>query len=364
MLRVALVHDWLTGMRGGEWVLAEIAELFPEAPIYTLVHRPGSIDPRLATHSIHTSWLQTLSFGGRKWRPLLPLMPAAVESFTFPNVDLVISTSHCVAKGVIPPRGAFHVSFIHTPMRYAWDQRDIYVHQLPRLLQPLVQLQLARLRQWDVVSAARVDRLLANSRLVAWRIRHYWNRHADVLPPPVDTNFFTIGEERGKNLLMVAALVPYKRVELAVEVAQALGRTLDVVGTGPLERRLRRMAGSNARFHGWVSRERLRELYRSSASLIVPNVEDFGMASVEALACGTPVVGLVDSGTADVVRSGSEGELAEEPSATALVQAAKSVLEREWDRAALAKRAHAFSREQFRLRFLNLLDRVGLQVQR
>ncbi len=362
MVRVALVHDWLTGMRGGEWVLAEMAALFPEAPIYTLVHRPGSIAPELASHPIRTSWLQGFSFGGRRWRFLLPLMPAAVESFTFPNVDLVISTSHCVAKGVIPPRGAFHLSYVHTPMRYAWDQRDVYVQQLARPLRPFVQLQLARLRQWDVVSSARVDRMLANSRLVAWRVRHYWNRHADVLPPPVDTEFFTPGGERGDALLMVAALVPYKRVELAVQVARRLGRPLEVVGTGPLEGRLRRMAGGAARFHGWVPREQLRELYRRSAFLIVPNVEDFGMASVEALACGTPVVGLADSGTADVVRSGREGFLAEEPSADALAVVAARVLEREWDREALRQRSHAFSREQFRTRFLNLLDRIGFQV--
>ncbi len=361
-MRVALVHDWLTGMRGGEWVLAEIAALFPEAPIYTLVHRPGSLAPELDGHPIRVSWLQGLSLGGRKWRHLLPLMPAAVESFTFPNVDLVISTSHCVAKGVIPPPGAYHVSYIHTPMRYAWDQRDVYVRQLPRPLRPLVQMRLAHLRQWDHVSAARVDRLLANSRLVAWRIRHYWNREAEVLPPPVDTGFFTPGGERGDSLLMVAALVPYKRVELAVEVARALGRHLDVVGTGPLLGRLRRMAGRDATFHGWVGRERLRELYRRSAALIVPNVEDFGMASVEALACGTPVVGLAASGTADVVWPGREGELADAPDAGSLAEAARAVLDREWDREALRRRSATFSREQFRLRFLNLLDRIGFQV--
>ncbi len=362
-MRVALVHDWLTGMRGGEWVLAEIASLFPGAPIYTLVHRPGSVEGELARHPVVTSWLQRLSFGGRRWRYLLPLMPAAVESFDLPNVDLVISTSHCVAKGVIPPPGAYHVSYIHTPMRYAWDQRAAYMHQLPAPARPLVAMELARLRQWDMVSAARVDRLLANSRLVAWRIRHYWNRTAEVLPPPVDTGFFTPGGERGDGLLTVAALVPYKRIEMAMEVARALRRPLTVVGTGPMLRRLRRRAGPEVEFLGWVPRERLREAYRSAAALVVPNVEDFGMTAVEALACGTPVVGLAASGTADIVRAGREGELAEEPTVASLAEATRRVLAREWDREGLAARARAFSRERFRLRFRFLLDSLGFHLE-
>ena len=211
-MRVALVHDWLTGMRGGEWVLYEIARMFPDAPIYTLVHRTGSVAPELEQHPINTSWLQYPSFGGRRWRYLLPLMPAAMENFNIPDADLVISSSHCVAKGVIPPPGAFHLSYVHTPMRYVWDQRALYLKRIPKVLLPIAQARLARLRQWDMVSSARVDRLIANSRLVAWRIKHYWNRSAEVMPPPVDTDFFTPGGERGENLLTVAALVPYKRV--------------------------------------------------------------------------------------------------------------------------------------------------------
>ncbi len=199
----------MTGMRGGEWVLYDIARLFPDAPIYTLVHRPGSVAPLLEEHPIQTSWLQGLSFGGRRWRYLLPLMPAAAESFAFPDAELVISTSHAVAKGVIPPPGAFHLSYVHTPMRYVWDQRAQYLDPLPRMLRPIVETRFARLRQWDMVSSARVDRLVANSRLVAWRIQHYWNRTAEVLPPPVATEYFTPGGERGDNLLTVAALVPY-----------------------------------------------------------------------------------------------------------------------------------------------------------
>ena len=359
-MRVALVHDWLTGMRGGEWVLYDIARLFPQAPIYTLVHRPGSVAPLLEEHPIRTSWLQTPSFNGRRWRYLLPLMPAAAESFAFPDADLVISTSHCVAKGVIPPPGAFHLSYIHTPMRYVWDQRSRYLDPIPRLLRPLVETRFARLRQWDMVSSARVDRLVANSRLVAWRIKHYWNRSAEIIPPPVATEYFTPGGSRGDTLLTVAALVPYKRVEVAIEVARRLGRTLEIIGTGPRMAALRRLGGPDVRFIGWVDRAELREAYRRAAALLVPNIEDFGMVSVEALACGTPVAGYAQSGTADIVRGGIEGELAQETSIDALVDATARVLDRRWDAEALCQRADLFSRERFRTRFRFLLDRLGI----
>ncbi|PWB78281.1 MAG: glycosyl transferase [Holophagae bacterium] len=359
-MRVALVHDWLTGMRGGEWVLREIADMFPGASIYTLVHRPGTVMADLERHPIHTSWLQLLSFGGRRWRYLLPLMPAAVENFNIPEVDLVISSSHCVAKGVIPPPGAFHLSYVHTPMRYVWDQRALYLKRVPRPLLPFAQGRLSRLREWDMVSATRVDRLIANSRLVAWRIKHYWNRIAEVIPPPVDTEFFTPGGQRGDGLLTVAALVPYKRVEMAIAVAERLGRSLDIVGIGPQQRRLRRVAGGNVRFRGWLSRDELRDAYRSAAAVLMPNIEDFGMAAVEALACGTPVVGLAASGTADVVRNGVEGRLAEENSVEALVDATAAALDRSWDSVQLRQRSEVFSRTAFQLRFGFLLERLEL----
>ncbi len=360
-MRVALVHDWMTGMRGGEWVLYDIARMFPEAPIYTLVHRKGSVAPLLEEHPIHTSWLQVPSFGGRRWRYLLPLMPAAAESFAFPDADLVISTSHCVAKGVIPPPGAFHLSYVHTPMRYVWDQRGRYLDSVPRILRPVFESRFALLRQWDMVSSARVDRLVANSRLVAWRIKHYWNRTAEVMPPPVATEYFTPGGERGDTLLTVAALVPYKRVEVAIAVARKLGRTLEIIGTGPRMHALRRLGGPDVRFLGWQSREELRAAYRRAAALLVPNVEDFGMVSVEALACGTPVVGLAQSGTTDIIRGGVEGELAEESSVDALVEATSRVLDRHWDEQLLCQRADLFSRDRFRTRFRFLLDRLGFR---
>ncbi len=357
-MKVALVHDWLTGMRGGEAVLAEIATFFPGAPVFTLFHRRGAVEGELASLPVRTSPLQRWSLGGRIYRPLLPLMPQAISSFKLGGYELIVSSSHCVAKGVIPPPGAVHVCYCHTPMRYLWDQRDDYISRVPAPLRPLLRMQLERLRTWDVVSAARVDHFVANSRLVARRIERYWRREAEVIPPPVDTEFFTPGGERGSHLLTVAALVPYKRVDVGIAVAGELGLPLHVVGEGPMRRTWAWHAPASVRFLGRMSRERLRDEYRSAALLLVPNVEDFGMVTVEALACGTPVVGLRESGTADIVVPGAHGELTADGSVSALAAACRAVLGRSFDPAALRSRAESFSRQRFRRRFAYLLERV------
>lgn len=356
-MKVALIHDWLTGMRGGEAVLSELASLFPEAPIYTLFHRHGSICGELTRHPIRTSFLQKLTCGGRWYRGLLPLLHYGVAAFDLEGFDLIISSSHCVAKGVIPPPGATHLCYCHTPMRYLWDQREEYMQRMSPLLRLLVRAKLEDLRAWDVVSAARVDHFIANSHLVARRIERYWRRRAEVVPPPIEVDFFTPGEIREDYLLMVAALVPYKRVDVGIAVAEKLGKPLHIVGEGPLGGRLRRLAGPRVRFFSRLDATELREQFRRAALLLVPNVEDFGMVTVEALACGTPVVGLAASGTADTVRSGIHGELADDRSAAALAAACEKVLARQWDRTALRRRAESFSRQRFHQRFRFLLER-------
>lgn len=361
-MKVALVHDWITGFRGGEKVLAEIASFFPEAPIFTLLYQQTSLTGELRRHPVRASWLQWVSLGGRWYRPLLPLMPKAIEELDLSDFDLIISSSHCVAKGVIPSPGAIHVCYCHTPMRYAWDQRDIYLQRLPRLVRGWVRRRLAYLRLWDVVSAARVDHFVANSQLVAKRIQHYFRREAEVIPPPVDTDFFTPGEGKGTHLLMVAALVPYKRVEVGIRVAQLTGMELRIIGEGPLYRKLRKRCPPQVKFLGRVSDERLRDEYRQAGLLLVPNVEDFGMATVEALACGTPVVGLKKSGTADVIVHGHTGLLVEEPTPEALAEACVEALKANFSANVCRQRAESFSRHRFRRRLHYLLERVGVTL--
>lgn len=360
--RVALVHDWLTGLRGGEKVLAQLCALFPGAPIHTLFHFPGSVGPAVESHPVRTSFLQRAPGVRRHYRRYLPLFPAAIEDFDLSGFDLVVSSSHCVAKGAIPPPGAFHACYCHTPMRYAWDQEHAY---FPRRRGPAARLRalaLSRLRTWDAASASRVDLFVANSRFVAERIRRYYGRQAEVVPPPVDTGFFTpspAGSPAGEAepyALMVSALAPYKRVDLAAAACERLGVELRVVGDGPERERLARLAGARTRLLGRVEAERLRELYRGALCLVQPGVEDFGIAAAEALACGTPVVAAGRGGVLDIVENGRHGVLYDDENGTeGLAQAIDKARQIRFNHADLRGHAEQFAAERFLERFKTLL---------
>ncbi len=370
--RVALVHDWLTGMRGGEKVLEAIAGHFPRAPIYTLVHFPETLGGGFEGHPIHTSFLQRVPGVRRHYRRLLPLFPAAIEDFDLGAYDLVISTSHCVAKGVVPAPGAVHVCYCHTPMRYAWDQEHSYFPRRRGLAARLRNLVLTALRAWDVATVPRVDLFLANSNFVAERIRRYYGRGAEVVPPPVDVDFFAaddagpLADREDGFALMVSALAPYKRVELAIAACERLGIALRIVGTGPEARRLGRLAGSSTRFLGRVEGSRLRDLYRRARFFLQPGVEDFGIASVEALACATPVVARGRGGIVDIVEDGVHGVLYDAPEgvdeATEL-DACCAAIDKStrigFNPLDLIDRARAFSVERFNDRLCDCLARAS-----
>ncbi len=300
--RVALVHDWLTGMRGGEKVLEALCRLFPQAPLYTLLHVPGSVSPLIEDRPIHTSFVQGLPLARRRYRHYLPLFPRAVEGLKMPACDLVISTSHCVAKGVMPAGGALHVSYLHTPMRYIWDLYEDYFGPgrggLARYVMPFLR---PRLQRWDVDSCTRVDHFLANSEHVARRIKRHYGRRAQVIPPPVDTGRFAPAAQVEDYYLVVSALVPYKRVDLAIEACASTGRRLLVVGTGPEEARLRALAGPNVEFLGWAGDEELAGLYARAQAFIFPGEEDFGITPVESMAAGRPVVAFAQGGALETV---------------------------------------------------------------
>lgn len=360
-LRVALVHDWLTGMRGGEKVLEAICRIFPSADLFTLVHVPGSVSPLIEQRRIHTSFIQRLPRPGRLYRQYLPLFPAAIEGFNFDDVDLVISTSHCAAKSVIVPGRARHLCYCHTPMRYVWDQFDAYfgVDRIGRLPSAAMRLVVAWLADWDRATAHRVDRFLANSRHVAGRIARYYNRPATVVYGPVDTRFFTEGADPPDDwFLVVSALVPYKRIDVAIQAAALAGARLKIVGTGPDERRLKAIAsscGGVIEFLGAVTDGTLRELYRRAAALVLPGEEDFGIAPVESLACGRPVIALGRGGACETIDDGLTGRLVREATPAAFAEAMRETAGRTFDAATLRTRAERFSADRFDAEFRGLL---------
>jgi glycosyltransferase involved in cell wall biosynthesis len=316
-VRTAVVHDWLNGMRGGEKVLEAILDVVPDPTVFTLFHVPGAVSAAIERRPIRVSRLNSLPFTRRHYRSYLPLFPAAVEAFDLTGFDLVVSSSHCVAKGAIAPRGVPHLCYCHTPVRYAWDQFETYFPAGAPLGGPKRAL-VRRLKEWDRRTADRPTRYLANSSAVAGRIRRHYGRDAAVCHPPVDVTFFEgDGGPREDFLLAVGALVPYKRFEWAIEAAADLGRPLVLVGKGPEEARLSAIAAeasdsrspSRTRILTGVSGAELRELYRRCAYFVQPGEEDFGIASVEAMACGAPVVALGRGGATDIVADGETGVL-------------------------------------------------------
>ena len=307
--KVALVHDWLTGMRGGERCLEVFGELFPAADLYTLLHVPGSVSPVIENRRIVTSFIQHLPQAERRYRHYLPLFPKAVRALDLRGYDLVLSSSHAVAKSVRVPAGALHVCYCFTPMRYVWDLYDEYFGPRAGLAARLLMPPVATwLRGWDRRTATGVHHFVAISRFVADRIRRAYGREADVIYPPVDVSRFRLDEAPGEFYLVVSALTPYKRVDLAVEACNRLGRRLVVVGTGPEARRLRALAGPTVELLGWRDDAQTAELYARCRALLFPSLEDFGITPLEAMAAGRPVIAFGEGGAQETVVPPGEGE--------------------------------------------------------
>lgn len=301
--KVALIHDWLTGMRGGERCLEAFCDLFPDADLFTLLHVKGSVSEIIERRRIRTSAIQALPFAASRYRYYLPLFPWAVERFALDGYDLILSSSHCVAKGVRPPPGALHIAYLHTPMRYIWDMQEAYVG--PGQMGPVSRLMLraiaGRLRRWDIAVNTRVDHFVANSRHVADRIRRHYGREAQVIYPPVETVRFHITDQTDDYYLVVGAFAPYKRIDLAIEACNHLRRRLVIVGEGQEGRRLRHLAGPTIEFVGWRPDSEVADLLNRCRALVFPGEEDFGIVPVEAMACGRPVIAYGKGGVTETV---------------------------------------------------------------
>ncbi len=321
-MKIALVHDWLTGMRGGEKCLEVLCRRFPEAELFTLVHAAGKTSPAIERMRIRTSFLQKVPGAIKRYRYFLPLMPSAVERLEIPgDVDLVLSFSHAVAKSIKPPPGAPHVCYCFTPMRYAWHLREDYfpgsgsqqaagvfsgkllrtsVHRARNAI-------LDRIRSWDQATSDRVSHFVAISDTVARRIKSCYGRDSQIVYPPVDTDFYTPSRAaREDYYLCVSALVPYKRIDLAIQACNHSGRRLLVIGQGPQQRALAKLAGPTVKLLGWQSDEAIREHLRRCRALLFPGHEDFGIVPVEAQACGAPVVAYGRGGATETVSPADE----------------------------------------------------------
>jgi glycosyltransferase involved in cell wall biosynthesis len=364
--RVVLVHDWLTGMRGGEKCLEVACRRWPSARLFTLLHKRGSVSTAIEALRPATSPLQWLPGIERTYRYLLPILPLAIESLRLPPCDLVVSFSHCVAKSARPPRGVPHVCYCFTPMRYAWHMREAYFGREHGLKARIVERLLGFLREWDRHTAARVTQFIAISKTVQQRITECYGRDSVVIYPPVDTDFYTPAAVPRENYyLAVSAFAPYKRLELAIAACNRLHRRLVIIGSGQDEARLRACAGPTIQFLGWQPDAAIRERLRRCRALVFPGEEDFGIVPVEANACGTPVIAFGRGGATETIaplhgREPPTGVWFAEQTTDCLI-AALTQFERQreiFSQAPLRRHAQRFNHRRFEKELFTRLDNV------
>lgn len=361
-LKIAIVCDWLTVFAGAERVVLEMHQLFPDAPIFTSVYnKRGCVV--FAEADVRESFLKWIPGSRSFHRVLLPLMPQAFEAMNLDEYDIVLSSSHSAAKGIITRPETLHVSYCHSPMRYVWDQSHGYQNQFTAFspLKYLYRPILHRIRLWDRLAAERVDQFLVNSAYVGERVQKYYGRTSTVIAPPVDLSYFSPAQEERKGYIAVGRLIPYKRFELVVETFNALKKPLTIVGEGPFEKKLRKMAGPNVRFVGRVSDEELRAEYRKAKALIFPQMEDFGIVPLEAMACGTPVIAYGRGGALETVENGVSGLFFDEQTPESLVNAVHRFEHQHWDHAAVAQSVKGFSSARFKAELRHFLENAWKQ---
>lgn len=351
-MKIALVHDYLVQYGGAERVLEAFTELFPYAPIYTLIHDKEAMHGVFGEKRIYTSFLQKMPFSHKRHRFFPPLMPLAIEQFDFTKYDIVLSDSSSYAKGIITRPETLHICYMHTPMRYAWDDCQKYTQDFgfPRMVKKIVPFFMNPIRLWDKASADRVDRFLANSQFVAKRIKKYYQKDAHVIHPPVNISQFSLAkpEERKDYFLMVGLLIAYKRHDIAIEAFNRLKLPLRIIGRGPEMERLKRMAGPTITFLGRVPEEDLPKQYAECRGFIFPQEEDFGIVAIEAMASGRPLIAFRGGDIAEHMVDGESGMFFHEQTAEAIVEAVKRFDENRYDPSVIQSRVRHFDKERFK----------------
>jgi glycosyltransferase involved in cell wall biosynthesis len=353
--RVAIVHEWFTGMRGGEKCVEALCEVFPDADIYALLCVPGTVSPVIERAVAGTSFVQHLPAAATQYRRYLPLFPLAVRQFDLRGYDLVISSNHCVAKGARVPPDALHICYCYTPMRYIWNQYQEYFGKgrAGLLTRSAMRLFVGPLRRWDIATAAHPRHFVAISENVRTRIREIYGRESDLIYPPVDTSLFTLSDRDDGYYLIVSALVPYKAVDLAIEAFNRSGDRLVIVGEGPDAPRLRKLAGPGVTFEGWQREGSLREYYAGCRAVIFPGEEDFGIVPLEAMATGKPVLAFGRGGGLETVvdRAGLRtGVLFGEQTVDSLLSGLETLKQAQFDPSRLREHALTFDRELYKRR--------------
>jgi glycosyltransferase involved in cell wall biosynthesis len=344
--RVALVHDFLLDLRGGERVFLALCDLFPEADLFTAVYDPRGTEGRFEHRRVHSSFLQRLRPDASSFRRYLPLYPYAMEALDLSGYDLVLSSSSAWAHGVLPSEDAVHVCYCHNPFRYAWNAREATLRAHGPVVRAALGAVLQRWRQWDWIAAQRVDSYIANSETTRRRIARYFTREAEVVYPPVEIERFAPAPP-ADHYAVLSELMPHKRIELAVHAFNALRRPLVVIGDGPDARRLQRLAGPTVRFTGRVSDAEVARLLATARALVVTATEEFGIAAVEAQAAGRPVVALDEGGVTESVQEGRTGVFYDAPTPEALADAIVAFDPMSVDPADCVANAHRFSGATF-----------------
>jgi glycosyltransferase involved in cell wall biosynthesis len=354
--RVSLVHDYLLVMRGAERTFAAIADLYADAPIFTLLYDEHGTNKRFVAHSVITSPLQRLGARQSNFRRLLPLYPSAMGRLRLPPSDLVLSSSSAFAHGVPVPEGAIHVCYCYTPFRYVWYEHERALGEMRPFLRPLLRSQLRRIRRWDLAASRKVDAYFAISRLSRDRIKRYYGREATIIHPPVETHRFTPGEA-GESLLMVSEIVGHKRLRIALEAARRAGAPIRIVGSGPAHATLSH-SYPEAEFLGRASDADLAKLYASARAVIVPSMEEFGITAVEAQAAGRPVIAAAAGGALETVIDGKTGLLAKLDDVDSFQRAIESIDELNFNPTDAVQNAERFSVARFQRRLCEEVTRV------
>ena len=364
-MKVALVHDYLNQYGGAEKVLEAFCEIFPNAPIYTLIYAPKQIRGAFSDRKIRTSFLQKIPFAKSKHRIFPLLMPIAIEQFDLSDYDVVLSNSASFAKGVITKPNTLHICYCHTPPRYAWDDSHKYIKEfgLPGIIKKLVPFFMNYIRLWDKEAALRVDKFLCNSNFVAKRIKKYYNREAKVIHPPVDTKCLIPDVKHHATsgikhyFLMVGRLLPYKRFDIAVKAFNKLGKPLKIVGDGPERKKLENIAKQNIKFLGELYNKDLKEYYQNCQAFIFPQEEDFGIVALEAMAVGKPVIAYRSGGALESIKEGETGIFFDEQTPEALIKAVRKFNPRNFNSPKIRRHALRFDKERFKKKIKDFVEK-------